>query len=95
QLTHLKHYYQQPKFIQYSTNKLNQTLPQIPQHQHKHTLLLLSAHTFPKALIQNNNHPYPQQLQHTPLLIKQQSNIQHIPIGCQSQRNTPTPCLGP
>ena len=32
---HVKHYYEQPKFIEYWTNKVNETLAQIPEEEHK------------------------------------------------------------
>ena len=47
----------------------------------------------PKGLIEKNNDPYPQELEHTALLIKEQSNIEHIAIGWQSEGNTGTPWL--
>ncbi|MBS6215207.1 MAG: ferrochelatase, partial [Staphylococcus aureus] len=53
------------------------------------------AHSLPKGLIEKNNDPYPQELEHTALLIKEQSNIEHIAIGWQSEGNTGTPWLGP
>ena len=43
QLTHVKHYYEQPKFIEYWTNKVNETLAQIPEEEHKDTVLVVSA----------------------------------------------------
>ncbi|HCY6397682.1 TPA: ferrochelatase [Staphylococcus aureus] len=95
QLTHVKHYYEQPKFIEYWTNKVNETLAQIPEEEHKDTVLVVSAHSLPKGLIEKNNDPYPQELEHTALLIKEQSNIEHIAIGWQSEGNTGTPWLGP
>uniref|UniRef100_UPI0016425397 ferrochelatase n=1 Tax=Staphylococcus epidermidis TaxID=1282 RepID=UPI0016425397 len=84
-----------PKFIKYSTQKINQTLQQIPNQQHHQTLLLLSAHTLPKPLIQTNNHPYPHQFHQTPQILKHQSNIIHLPQPSQSQGNTRTPWLRP
>ncbi|HFE4914170.1 TPA: ferrochelatase [Staphylococcus aureus] len=95
QLTHVKHYYEQPKFIEYWTNKVNETLAQIPEEEHKDTVLVVSAHSLPKGLIEKNNDPYPQELEHTALLIKEQSNIEHIATGWQSEGNTGTPWLGP
>ena len=59
QLTHIKHYYQQPKFIKYWTEKINETLEQIPNQEHDETVLVVSAHSLPKGLIERNNDPYP------------------------------------
>ena len=58
-LTHIKHYYHQPKFIKYWTDKINETLNQIPEEEHDETVLIVSAHSLPKGLIERNNDPYP------------------------------------
>ena len=47
-LHYVKHYYEQPKFIEYWTNKVNETLAQIPEEEHKDTVLVVSAHSLPK-----------------------------------------------
>ena len=65
QLTHIKHYYQQPKFIKYWTEKINETLEQIPNQEHDETVLVVSAHSLPKGLIERNNDPYPHELHET------------------------------
>ena len=41
-----------PKFIEYWTNKINETLEQIPQDEHDETILVVSAHSLPKGLIE-------------------------------------------
>ena len=95
QLTHIKHYYQQPKFIKYWTEKINETLEQIPSQEHDETVLVVSAHSLPKGLIERNNDPYPHELHETAEILKQESNIIHVAEGWQSEGNTGTPCLGP
>ena len=55
---------------------------------------MFRQYSLPKGLIEKNNDPYPQELEHTALLIKEQSNIEHIAIGWQSEGNTGTPWLG-
>ena len=57
-LTHIKHYYHQPKFIKYWTDQINETLNQIPENEHDETVLVVSAHSLPKGLIERNNDPY-------------------------------------
>ena len=57
-MTHIKHYYHQPKFIKYWTDKINETLNQIPEEEHDETVLIVSAHSLPKGLIERNNDPY-------------------------------------
>ncbi|MDU3703852.1 MAG: ferrochelatase [Staphylococcus epidermidis] len=95
QLTHIKHYYQQPKFIKYWTEKINETLEQIPSQEHDETVLVVSAHSLPKGLIERNNDPYPHELHETAEILKQEANIIHVAEGWQSERNTGTPWLGP
>ncbi|MCG1129276.1 ferrochelatase [Staphylococcus epidermidis] len=95
QLTHIKHYYQQSKFIKYWTEKINETLEQIPSQEHDETVLVVSAHSLPKGLIERNNDPYPHELHETAEILKQESNIIHVAEGWQSEGNTGTPWLGP
>ncbi|WP_145368144.1 ferrochelatase [Staphylococcus epidermidis] len=95
QLTHIKHYYQQPKFIKYWTEKINETLEQIPSQEHDETVLVVSAHSLPKGLIERNNDPYSHELHETAKILKQESNIIHVAEGWQSEGNTGTPWLGP
>lgn len=95
QLTHIKHYYQQPKFIKYWTEKINETLEQIPSQEHDETVLVVSAHSLPKGLIERNNDPYQHELHETAEILKQESNIIHVAEGWQSEGNTGTPWLGP
>ncbi|EFU85300.1 ferrochelatase [Staphylococcus lugdunensis] len=95
QLHHVEHYYQQPKFLQYWTEKINETLANIPESEHDDTVLVVSAHSLPKGLIERNNDPYPQELTDTMNQLQIQSAIQHVAQGWQSEGNTGTPWLGP
>lgn len=94
-LHHVEHYYHQPKFIEYWTNKINETLAQIPQDEHDETILVVSAHSLPKGLIEKNNDPYPNELKDTMNRLQAASNIKHVAQGWQSEGNTGTPWLGP
>lgn len=94
-LTHVKHYFKQPKFIQYWTEKVNETLEEIPKDEHDNTVLVVSAHSLPKGMIERNNDPYPQELHETAELMQAHSNIIHVAEGWQSEGNTGTPWLGP
>ena len=95
QLTHVKHYYEQPKFIEYWTNKVNGNISSNTGRGTQRHGISCFGNSLPKGLIEKNNDPYPQELEHTALLIKEQSNIEHIAIGWQSEGNTGTPWLGP
>ena len=94
-LTHVSHYYHQPKFIQYWTEKINETLATISPEEHDDTVLVVSAHSLPKGMIEQSNDPYPDELHDTAELLKEKSNIIHVAEGWQSEGNTGTPWLGP
>ena len=47
------------------TEKINETLEQIPNQEHDETVLVVSAHSLPKGLIERNNDPYPHELHET------------------------------
>lgn len=94
-LHHVEQYYQQPKFIEYWTNKINETLEKIPSEEHDDTILIVSAHSLPKGLIERNNDPYPDELHDTMKKLQAASNITHVAQGWQSEGNTGTPWLGP
>ena len=74
------------------TDKINETLNQIPEEEHDETVLIVSAHSLPKGLIERNNDPYPKELHETAQILKQDSNIVHVAEGWQSEGNTGTPC---
>ncbi|EEQ78986.1 ferrochelatase [Staphylococcus warneri] len=95
QLHHVKHYYYQPKFLEFWTNQIDDTLKQIPSEEHDDTVLVVSAHSLPKGLIERNNDPYPKELHDTAEQLKVKSNIIHVAEGWQSEGNTGTPWLGP
>ncbi|MCE5091140.1 ferrochelatase [Staphylococcus devriesei] len=95
ELHHVKQYYHQPKFIEYWTNKINETLEQIPSEEHDETILIVSAHSLPKGLIERNNDPYPDELHDTMKRLEASTNIKHVAQGWQSEGNTGTPWLGP
>ncbi|MEJ7477558.1 ferrochelatase, partial [Staphylococcus saprophyticus] len=86
----VEHYYQQPKFLQYWTEKINETLANIPESEHDDTVLVVYAHSLPKGLIERNNDPYPQELTDTMNQLQTQSAIQHVAQGWQSEGNTGT-----
>lgn len=95
QLRHVQHYYHQPKFIEYWTMRVNEILANIPQVEHDQTMLIVSAHSLPEKMIKESNDPYPKELENTAIALKEQSAIQNIAIGWQSEGNTGTPWLGP
>ncbi|WP_086427459.1 ferrochelatase [Staphylococcus cornubiensis] len=95
QLHHVQHYYQQQPFIDYWTMRVNETLENIPKEEHSKTVLIVSAHSLPEKMIKESNDPYPFELEDTARLIQEQSAIEHVAVGWQSEGNTGTPWLGP
>ena len=88
-----------PHYSSFSVGSYDQraqeTLEQIPNQEHDETVLVVSAHSLPKGLIERNNDPYPHELHETAEILKQESNIIHVAEGWQSEGNTGTPWLGP
>lgn len=94
-LHYVNQYYTQPKFIDYWTQRVDETLENIPASEHEDTVLIVSAHSLPEKMIKESQDPYPQALEKTAQLIQEQSSIQNVAIGWQSEGNTGTPWLGP
>lgn len=86
-------WYDAEGFINYWANAINKEYQKI-ENKDK-TVLVVSAHSLPKKILQNGD-PYPQQLERTATLIQQQTGIPNVEIGWQSEGNTPPdPWLGP
>lgn len=94
-LKHVKSFYQQPKFIQYWVKEINQTLSAIPENEQEDTVLVVSAHSLPKKMIEASHDPYPNEVKDTERLLGELSNVMHTAQGWQSEGNTGTPWLGP
>lgn len=93
-LTHVEDFYRQPKFIEFWVNEVNNTLERIPSEEHGDTVLVVSAHSLPEK-IKEQNDPYPNQVYDTAKIIQDASNILNVASGWQSEGNTPDPWLGP
>lgn len=87
-------WYDEPKFIDYWANQLQQLFSTIPANEQEKTVVIFSAHSLPERILQMND-PYPQQLEETARLIVEKAQISHYAIGWQSAGNTPEPWLGP
>ncbi|MBI5975798.1 ferrochelatase [Staphylococcus canis] len=94
-LYHVNEYYKQQKFIDYWTQRVDETLAEIPEEAHNDTVLIVSAHSLPEKMIKESGDPYPDALQETANMIEKGSHIQHVAVGWQSEGNTGTPWLGP
>ncbi len=87
-------WYQEPKFIGYWADKIKQVFEQMPPVERDHAVLIVSAHSLPKKILQFGD-PYPSQLQETADLISAQAGVKNVEIGWQSAGNTPEPWIGP
>lgn len=93
-ITSIESWYQEPKFIDYWSDKVKQTFEQMPQEEKEHAVLIVSAHSLPEKILQFGD-PYPQQLKETADLIASQAGIKNYTVGWQSAGNTPEPWIGP
>ncbi|MFI3131711.1 ferrochelatase, partial [Mammaliicoccus sciuri] len=59
---HVEQFYNEPAFISYWTNMIDETLQTIPEESHDETVLIVSAHSLPEK-IKKANDPYPDQLE--------------------------------
>lgn len=90
----IESWYNEPKFIAYWTEKINQIFEQMPINEREDAMLIFSAHSLPERIIQSDD-PYPRQLQETADLIAESAGIEHYTVGWQSAGKTPVPWLGP
>lgn len=87
-------WYKQPKFIQMWADRINETAKQIPADELLDTVLIVSAHSLPEKIKQDND-PYPDQLQETADFIFEKVVVPHYALGWQSEGKTGEPWLGP
>lgn len=83
-----------PEFIQYWSDQINFTYEKMSETERKSAVLIVSAHSLPKKILQGND-PYIAQLSETARLISEQTGISDYEIGWQSEGNTPEPWLDP
>ncbi|MGV3043061.1 ferrochelatase [Staphylococcus rostri] len=95
QLHHVNSYFEQPKFIEYWSMRINEVLANIPEQEYDKTMLVVSAHSLPEKMIVESNDPYPQQISKTAQLIAGHIPLKNIAVGWQSAGNTGTPWLEP
>lgn len=87
-------WYNEPKFIDYWVKKVSDTFAEMPKEERENAVLIVSAHSLPKKILQLGD-PYPDQLHETADLIAQKAGIKNYAVGWQSAGNTPEPWLGP
>lgn len=87
-------WYDEPGFIEYWADQIKKVYETMTQDERKQAVLIVSAHSLPKKILQYND-PYPEQLKETADLIATRAGIENYEIAWQSEGNTPDPWLGP
>lgn len=87
-------WYDEPKFIQYWSSKVQAILEGMTAADRAKACLVVSAHSLPEKITQAGD-PYPEQLHETARLVAAQSGAENVVVGWQSAGQTPEPWLGP
>lgn len=90
----IESWYQEPKFIQYWTEKIKEIFSKMPEEDKDRAVVIFSAHSLPQKITEIGD-PYPEQLRETAHLIAEHAGLAHYTIGWQSAGRTPEPWLGP
>lgn len=90
----VEEWYDAPGFIKFWANNIKETYAKMSEVEREKAVLIVSAHSLPEKILQNND-PYPEQLAETAALIAKEAGITEYAVGWQSEGNTPDPWLGP
>lgn len=93
-ITSIKSWYDQPHFIDFWVRSVKDQLAKIPEEERDQTVVLFTAHSLPKKIL-NNGDPYPDQIRETAEKIADQANLVHYSQAWQSAGKTGDPWLGP
>ena len=93
-ITSIESWYDEPKFIQYWSDRVSEAFTAMTEEQREKACLIVSAHSLPEK-IKELGDPYPEQLQETADLIAQAAGIENYAVGWQSAGQTPEPWIGP
>ncbi len=93
-ITSVESWYNEPKFIQYWTEKVSETFNAMSSEERAKACLIVSAHSLPEKIIANGD-PYSDQLKETADLIAQAAGVENYEVGWQSAGQTPEPWIGP
>ncbi|MCF6136199.1 ferrochelatase [Pseudalkalibacillus berkeleyi] len=93
-ITPVDSWYDEPGYLQYWADQIKPIYEQIPEKEHKCTIVIFSAHSLPQRIISMGD-PYPEQLEETAKLIAERAGIKNYTTGWQSAGNTPEPWIGP
>lgn len=90
----IESWYNEPKFIQYWTEQIQETFSKMPEEEKNKAVVIFSAHSLPQRITEIGD-PYPEQISITARLIVEQAGITDYAVGWQSAGRTPEPWLGP
>lgn len=93
-ITSVESWYDEPKFIQYWSEKVKGTFDAMSEEERAKACLIVSAHSLPEKIIASGD-PYPDQLKETADLIARAAGVENYEVGWQSAGQTPEPWLGP
>lgn len=90
----IESWYNEPKFIQYWTEQIQETFSKMPEEEKNKAVVIFSAHSLPQRITEIGD-PYPEQISITARLIVEKAGISDYAVGWQSAGRTPEPWLGP
>lgn len=93
-ITSIESWYDEPKFIQYWSDRVSEAFAAMTEEQREKACLIVSAHSLPEK-IKELGDPYPDQLQETADLIARAAGVENYEVGWQSAGQTPEPWIGP
>ncbi|MFJ8236675.1 ferrochelatase [Ureibacillus sp. NPDC094379] len=93
-ITSVEAWYDQPKFIEYWKQVVNNAFAEMSAEEREKACLIVSNHSLPEK-IKLAGDPYEEQLIETARLIQEATGIENVEVGWQSAGQTPEPWLGP
>lgn len=90
----VEEWYNEPKFIEYWKQALNEVFDNMSETEREKACLIVSNHSLPEK-IKLAGDPYEDQLIETANLIQKATGIKNVEVGWQSAGQTPEPWLGP
>lgn len=93
-ITSVEAWYDQPKFIEYWKQVVNNAFAEMSAQEREKACLIVSNHSLPEK-IKLAGDPYEEQLIETARLIQEATGIKNVEVGWQSAGQTPEPWLGP
>lgn len=93
-ITSVEAWYDEPKFIEYWKQVINEAFADMSDEERETACLIVSAHSLPEK-IKSMGDPYEEQLIETARLIQEATGLENVEVGWQSAGQTPEPWIGP